>query len=302
MAEEEAASAEQYELPVGVGDKLRLAREEKGWSLAQVAAETRITQRHLALIEAGDFAALPGRTYSVGFSRTYAKMLGLDEQAIAQEVREELAQIAPRDTRAMTFEPGDPARVPSVRLAWFSALAALVLFIGGGVFLWTTFISPEGSLPWLTSDAKPVPKPAAVQLPAPNPNGAVVFTALDQGIWVKFADGEGRQLMQGEMLQGESYTVPADVEGAVVSTARPTALAITVGGKPVAKLADTDRVLSDVPVSAAALLARPPAGAATGAASPRRSTRPSASQGNSSTPEPALAPAEPPAPAPSPTA
>ena len=81
MDEEAEGAAEQYELPIGVGEKLRLAREAKGWTLAQVAADTRITQRHLALIEAGDFTALPGRTYAVGFSRTYAKMLGLDESA-----------------------------------------------------------------------------------------------------------------------------------------------------------------------------------------------------------------------------
>lgn len=309
MEEETEAGTEQYELPVRVGDRLRLAREEQGLSLAQVAAETRITQRHLALIEAGDFAALPGRTYSVGFSRTYAKMLGLDEQAIAQDVREELNQIAPRDTRAMSFEPGDPARVPSARLAWFSALAALVLFIGGGVFLWTSFISPEGGLPWLTGGEAPKPKPAAAKPSAPAAAGAVVFTALEQGVWVKFTDADGRQLMQGEMLKGESYLVPADAIGPMVSTARPTALSITVGGQPVPALADKDVTLSDVPVTAAALIGRSAPGTqatsapVSGSQTVRRTTRPAAPQ--ASAPEaPAAEPpaAEAPATAASPTA
>jgi hypothetical protein len=234
-------------------------------------------------------------------------MLGLDENAIAQEVREELAQIAPRDVRAMSFEPGDPARVPSARLAWVSALAALVLFIGGGVFVWTNFISPEGSLPWLTGGEAPKPKPAATAKPvAPSATGAVVFTALEQGVWVKFTDADERQLMQGEMLKGESYTVPADVAGAMISTARPTALAITVGGQAVPALAYTDRVLSDVPVTAAALLARPAQGMHAGAApaSTHRSTRPSAPRENSARAGPAAAApaAEASAPAASPTA
>lgn len=305
MDEETEAGTEQYELPVGVGDRLRLAREEQGLTLAQVAAETRITQRHLALIEAGDFTALPGRTYAVGFSRTYAKILGLDEAAIAQDVREELNRMAPRDTRATSFEPGDPARVPSARLAWFSALAALVLFIGGGVFLWTNFLSPEGSLPWLTGGEAPKPKPAAAKPAAPAATGAVVFTALEQGVWVKFTDADGRQLMQGEMLKGESYLVPADVNGPQVSTARPTALAITVGGQPVAPLAETDRLLSGVPVTAAALLARPAPGMqATGTPQAARpAARPSAPR--SSAPEEPAAErpaADAPAPAASPTA
>ena len=53
-----------------VGDRLREAREAKGLSIEQVAAETRIHQRHLATLEAGNFGALPSRTYAVGFSRT----------------------------------------------------------------------------------------------------------------------------------------------------------------------------------------------------------------------------------------
>jgi hypothetical protein len=49
-------------------------------------------------------------------------------------------------------------------------------------------------------------------------------------------------------------------------TGRPDALAITVGGRPVPKLAEEERVMKDVPVTAAALLARgqpPPAPSAT---------------------------------------
>ena len=298
--EEEVVSAEQYELPARVGEKLRAAREAKGWSLAQVAAETRITQRHLALIEAGDFGALPGRTYSVGFSKTYAKLVGLDENEIADDVRAELAMIAPRDTRALTFEPGDPARVPSVRLAWISALAALILFIGGAVFVWTNFVAGDGVIP---GDEKDAPAKQAARPSAPNPTGAVVFTALEKGVWVKFYDADGRQLMQGEMLQGESYTVPANVQGPLLATARPTALAITVGGTPIAPLADTDRTLKDVPVTPAALLARQAAGA-TPSAAPTTSTRASRPRASSpaAEPTPQAQAAEPAVPAASPTA
>ena len=37
-----------------VGEQLRVAREAKGLSLEDVAAQTRIPQRHLASIETGD--------------------------------------------------------------------------------------------------------------------------------------------------------------------------------------------------------------------------------------------------------
>ena len=56
--------------------------------------------------------------------------------------------------------------------------------------------------------------------------------------------------------KGEHYTVPPDAEGPRLWTGRPDALAITVGGKEVPKLAQEKRTVKDVPVSAEALLAR----------------------------------------------
>lgn len=271
---DDAENQEQPRLPASVGERLRAAREAKGASLAQLSAETRITQRHLALLEVNDFAALPGRTYAVGFSRTYAKAVGLDSDAIAREVREALSDVdMPGSGRsALSFEPGDPARVPSARLAWLSALAALVLFVAGSVFLWSSYIAPARDLPLPVAGTKRV---AAAMRRAPtqaSKPGALVapdqvtFTALAPGVWVKFYDRDGRQLMQKQLALGDSYTVPGDAENPLLWTGRPDALAITVGGKPVAKLADQQRTMKDVPVSAAALLARP--AAPTPAASP----------------------------------
>src|SRR5688572_14004704 len=129
-----AGMAEEFaEQPVaaGVGEKLRTAREARGLTLAQVAAETRIPQRHLQTIESGDFAALPARTYAISFSRNYARMVGLDQDEIAAEVRAELDALDPTPrTRPAGFEPGDPARVPSRALGWVSAIAVVLVPAG----------------------------------------------------------------------------------------------------------------------------------------------------------------------------
>jgi len=258
----------------GVGERLRAAREAKGLSLEQVAAETRIPQRHLLAIEGDDFAKLPGRTYAVGFSRTYAKAVGLDQDEVAAIVRGALdARTGDDEYRPATFEPGDPARAPSRTLFYFSIFAGLLAIAGIAMFVSTLF-SPAGELPSLVSeqDAAEAPAPAtartgvpaAVPQAAADPSGAVVFTALEQGVWVKFYDKSGRQLMQKQMNRGERYTVPADAEGPRVWTGRPDALAITIGGKPVPRLAEQERVMRDVPVTAAALLARAPDGAPVG--------------------------------------
>jgi len=83
-----------------------------------------------------------------------------------------------------------------------------------------------------------------------------VFTALEEGVWVKFYDATGRQLMQKQMARGERYTVPQDVENPQLWTGRPDALEITIAGRPVPRLADSQRIMRDVPVTAEALLAR----------------------------------------------
>ena len=70
-----------------VGDRLREARERAGMTLKQLSADTRIPERHLLLIEKGDFAALPAKTYATGFARSYARAVGMDERTTIEDVR-----------------------------------------------------------------------------------------------------------------------------------------------------------------------------------------------------------------------
>ena len=262
MAEE----FEQLPLPQSVGDRLREARESRELTLAQVAAETRIPQRHLQTIEAGDFAALPARTYAISFAKNYARMVGLDQAEIAADVRAELDAQDPNPRhRPAGFEPGDPARVPSRTLGWISVLAVVLILAGLFAFA-RTFFEPAAELPSLVdqqaaeqakqADRQRAAAPRAT--PQAPVGGEVVFTALVPGIWVKFYDANGLQLMQKQMALGERYVVPADAEGPQLWTGRPDALSISVGGRPVPKLAEEERTMRDVPVSAEALLARPP--------------------------------------------
>jgi len=245
----------------GVGAQLRAARETKGLTLEQVAAQTRIPQRHLQTIESGDYSKLPGRTYAVGFARTYAKTVGLDQDDVVAMIRAELdRQAGVEDARPAPFEPGDPARVPSRGLGWF-AIFALILFIAGGFFFFREMFAPAGELPSLVEQeqaeqaARAQPATGARPEAAPT-GGAVVFTALDGPVWVKFYDASGAQLMQAEMARGDTYTVPADANGPLLWTGRPEALAITVGGRSIPKLAEVQTTMRDVPVTAEALLAR----------------------------------------------
>lgn len=66
------------------GEMLRAAREAKGWGVAEVAAQLNLTAQRLSQLEAGEFDKLPGHTFARGYVRTYAKLLGLDADAIVQ--------------------------------------------------------------------------------------------------------------------------------------------------------------------------------------------------------------------------
>lgn len=68
-----------------IGDILRQAREEKGFSLKEIQEVTKIRLRYLETIDEGDFDAIPGEVYRKGFIVNYANAVGLDGQAILQK-------------------------------------------------------------------------------------------------------------------------------------------------------------------------------------------------------------------------
>ena len=250
---------EEAQLPLdGAGGHLARARVAAGKSLAEIAQTTRISERQLLAIETADYAAFPSRAYSVGFARSYAKAVGLDSAAIVAMVREELAQLDSGNARPVlpAFEPGDPARLPGRKVAWFAAIG-LVLVLVAGFLAWPSLYSPGGTLPSILPSPTVSPAaPSAVSArPAPA-GGPVVFTATRDKVWVRFMDGTGQQLLQKELAMGENWTVPEAAGAVTLTTARPDGLSVTIGGRPVPPLAETEQVLRDVPVTAAALLAR----------------------------------------------
>ena len=63
---------------VGAGAQLKAAREAAGLSLDQVAQQLKLAPRQVRALEDEDFGMLPGRTFTRGFMRNYARLLNLD--------------------------------------------------------------------------------------------------------------------------------------------------------------------------------------------------------------------------------
>jgi cytoskeletal protein RodZ len=247
-------------MPQSVGEQLRAAREAQGLALDDICAKTRVATRHLTAIEEDRLAQLAAPTYAIGFSRAYARAVGLNEAEIAAKVRRQLdAQPHARPAPLPSFEPGDPARVPPSRIAWLAGLLAVAV-VGLLLVYWSNFLSPEGTLPDLLPEggqtAAPAPKAKVAPSPAAAPVGPVVLTATAPRVWVKVTDASGNQVLQKELAQGESWTVPADTQAPQLRTARPDQLQITIVGKPIARLGDKPEVISGVLLTPAALTAR----------------------------------------------
>lgn len=165
------------------------------------------------------------------------------------------------------MEPGDPAKLPSRGLAWFGGAAALILAIGA-ISFGSSYFGAGDSLPSLVASEETPAKDqdsalAASQTggssdaaPIVSADGQVVFTALEDGVWVRFYEEDGERLFEAQMASGDTFELPASASEPRINTGRPDALAITIGGRTVPKLSEEPVTMGDTPISAAALLAR----------------------------------------------
>lgn len=271
------------------GERLRAARVAQGLEVADVAARTRIPQRHLAAIEAGQYSSLPSVTYAIGFARAYARAVGTDEVEIAAAVRADLSGNWDRPGPTIpAYEVDDPARTPSRGLVWGGVLVAVLVLVGIGLWYGTNLFR-GGAAP--TSLALPggevaVPIPQTVAPAPPAADGQVAITATDE-VWVRIYDAADTTLLMKTMAPGERFDVPADANGPMINVGRPDKLSITVNGSAVPPLGDGRVAIKDVPVGAQALLAR--ARPATPAAAATPSPRPTAT--STPTPRPTATPA-----------
>lgn len=262
------SEADQEQLfPNPIGQRLKVAREEKGMSLDDVARQTRIPIRHLQHIEKGEWDALPATTYSVGFARSYANAVGLNGSEIGIELREQLGT-GPGFQTAMPayYEAADPARVPPRSLALIAAAIALLLVLAYAV--WRSgavddsgveeskIASVEQQAEVQQVAPQPAVQPPAASAPAPAPaTGPVVLTATDD-VWLRVYEGGGPKLFEGTLKAGDRYEVPATAKQPQILTGRADAVRVTVGATEIPPLGSADRTIADVSLAAPDLLAR----------------------------------------------
>jgi len=210
---------------IPVGEQLLAARKAAKISLEDIAAQTRIPTRHLESIEASDWDKLPAPTYTMGFAKSYATAVGLDRNAIADQLREEMGGMRATITQSEVFEPVDPARVMPRGLV-IAAIVAAALIVA--LLLWNqsrSLDAPDNVSPEAVASVDDTTAvPAAVP---PSAQGPVVITANEQ-VWIQVKDGAAT-LKAGVLEAGQSFEVPATAKAPVLTTGKPEALRISVG-------------------------------------------------------------------------
>ena len=151
------------------GGKLRLARERRGVSLRQIAANTKISVAVLEALERNDISKLPGGIFSRAFVRSYALEVGLDPDKTVQEFLERFeSQSAVPAAEVHSAVPEEESSFESQqRMAQVVLTLVLISVPLIGLVLYFTLRAPRSA---------PQPPPAAAAEPAaaPSPPAAAV--------------------------------------------------------------------------------------------------------------------------------
>jgi cytoskeleton protein RodZ len=118
-----------------IGKILTLAREKMGKSMEDAVDETKIRRDFLTSIESGAVENLPGKVYAIGFMRTYANYLGLDENALIASLKAstDFHAVEDKNFHRMTDSSqdfsGDQRGRPSIIMLLGVGLAAIGVYL-----------------------------------------------------------------------------------------------------------------------------------------------------------------------------
>lgn len=76
-----------------IGERLKAARLEQGFSIDQVVEQTRINRDYIRALESDNHAAIPANFYAVSFLRQYSDVLGLPTDDMVSALRQKLADV-----------------------------------------------------------------------------------------------------------------------------------------------------------------------------------------------------------------
>jgi cytoskeleton protein RodZ len=153
------------QIQASVGQILHDARDEQGLTLENAAIRLRLMQRQIEAMEADDFASLGQPVFARGFVRNYARLLGVDPEALLARM-----EGAPAEPATVSPVPS-PSQHSWLSSPWLILLLLAVLLVGA---------VPVALYWWLNSDVEEVDQSTASAMrsrPASIPATALVVPA-----------------------------------------------------------------------------------------------------------------------------
>lgn len=163
---------------------LKKTRENKGLTLKDLYAQTRISVVNLEAIEKGAYHLLPVPLYARNFIKMYTDALGVDSKPHLQRYEDYLQSLQLKETADVPEEtPRTPLFATINRHKATLWVLCIVLVIAAVSFFVTSYNKPEADLPHVAEAPKPAPviteplpqkgllqseMPLAIHLPAPG--------------------------------------------------------------------------------------------------------------------------------------
>lgn len=226
-------------MPTGVGAGLRQRREERGISLRQIAAITRISPGALEAIERDDIKRLPGGIFTRAFVRAYTEELQLDPERTLAEF---LAQFPSDDVDSGTSDVDEQPERPNV-LRVAAQLAVVVLPLAA-LILWAVLGMRAREQQQVATDAiaeappdatsaavlHPASAPTPEAVPAMHEPGTMrVVLTMKSDCWVS-AIADSRPVVERLLRAGESVELTA-TQSIVFKAGDAAAVALSINGE-----------------------------------------------------------------------
>lgn len=128
------------------GETLRQARENKNWSLPDVALRLNLTVTSLSNLETGNFDKLPGHTFARGYIRAYAKLMDLDQASLVNQFDQYTGTDGKGSNVHALGRIEEPVRL-SHNILRIVSLLLLIALVGGGFVWWQDQAAMRGKEP-----------------------------------------------------------------------------------------------------------------------------------------------------------
>jgi cytoskeleton protein RodZ len=231
-----------------LGAALAAARRERGLSVEDVAAATRIRPAIIRAIEADDFDACGGAVYARGHLRSVAQVVGADPRPLVEEFDRRFHQPVPalRTAPLGSFDPPrDAGRSGRGSPTWSSVAAGVLVVVV--IFLAASWLigrddndasgtpAPLAGATTTAAATTPAPKPRpTTQAPKPPAAKAVVIRLRAAGgsSWVSVRSSAGAEIFQGVLADGQAREF-RDAKQLSVRFGNSPAVRVTQNGKDV---------------------------------------------------------------------